>query len=299
MKLIDNPKAEQKNDDPMPSHIVNYLEDTPPGAPCLLREESPPKIDAWMPLYVGDLIADTLHLSRADFGSYVLLILLYWRRRGPLPDDDNALSAAARVPLADWPPVRKVLAPFFQIGDGVWRHKRIDKELANSISLREAKSRAGKLGNKVRWGDKSQGDASASRAEVPNSVAKDRSSPSSSSTCNSLERENERPGVEEVLAYAQSIGLAEWKARDWFQEMEGCGWLDHNHRPVVNWRAILDRVRTKWEADGRPTQPPSPKTKTKGTHAANQQTGQQRPDRNQGTYNEGKAHLYAKPKPAV
>ena len=61
----------------------------------------PTKTDIWMPIYIGDLVADTTHLSRADFGSYLLLIFLYWRRRGPLPDDDNALSEAARVALRD------------------------------------------------------------------------------------------------------------------------------------------------------------------------------------------------------
>ncbi len=55
-----------------------------------------------------------------------------------------------------------------------------------------------------------------------------------------------------VQAYAGTIGLAEWKARDWFDEMEGVGWIDHLSRPIRNWQAILRRVKTKWEADGRP-----------------------------------------------
>jgi hypothetical protein len=67
----------------------------------------------------------------------------------------------------------------------------------------------------------------------------------------------ERPDLKEVLFEAQRMGLAEWKARDWFNEMEGCGWLDHVHRPIVAWRAVLARVKVKWEADGRPAQPPS------------------------------------------
>lgn len=69
----------------------------------------------------------------------------------------------------------------------------------------------------------------------------------------------ERPSLEEVKAYAVTIGLAEWKARDWLNEMEGCGWRDFRNRNVVNWRALLNRVRTKWEADGRPAGPPASK----------------------------------------
>lgn len=73
----------------------------------------------------------------------------------------------------------------------------------------------------------------------------------------------ERPSLNEVLARADMTGLAPWKARDWFQEMEGCGWLDYNHRPVIQWQPMLDRVRTKWEADGRPMSPPAAKNAPK------------------------------------
>jgi hypothetical protein len=67
------------------------------------------------------------------------------------------------------------------------------------------------------------------------------------------------------LAVADFIGLAAWKAEDWFQEMQGCGWLDWNHRPVVDYRASLARVRTKWEADGRPSGPPANRSTTNGS----------------------------------
>jgi hypothetical protein len=67
----------------------------------------------------------------------------------------------------------------------------------------------------------------------------------------------DRPDWDEVLCEAQRIGLAPWKAEDWFHEMEGCGWLDYNRRPVMKWRPVLTRVCRKWEADGRPMQPRS------------------------------------------
>ena len=70
----------------------------------------------------------------------------------------------------------------------------------------------------------------------------------------------ERPSLDEIKAYAAQIGLAPWKAEDWFNEMEACGWLDFNHRPVAKWQPMLVRVKTKWEADGRPTAPPASKT---------------------------------------
>lgn len=66
----------------------------------------------------------------------------------------------------------------------------------------------------------------------------------------------EIPNWQAVKAYSDRIGLAEWKAKDWFDEMEGCGWKDHQSRQVCRWQAVLNRVKTKWEADGRPTGPP-------------------------------------------
>lgn len=72
--------------------------------------------------------------------------------------------------------------------------------------------------------------------------------------------EAQRPSLREVLDWASMSGLAEWKAQDWFQEMESIGWLDYRNRPVTNWKAFLSRVKTKWEADGRPKGPPAART---------------------------------------
>lgn len=105
------------------------------------------KHNVWMRLFVGDLIADTTHLNRCDFGSYVLLMCSYWRRRKPLPDDDRALSAAARVTLEEWKAIRPVLAEFFQIENGVWRHKRIDEELEEARKRYEGNRRGAEKTN--------------------------------------------------------------------------------------------------------------------------------------------------------
>ena len=77
----------------------------------------------------------------------------------------------------------------------------------------------------------------------------------------------ERPSREEVLALAATSGVAEWKALDWFAEMEGCGWLDYHHRPIQKWQAVFLRVKAKWEADGRPTGPPATKPTTSIAHS--------------------------------
>ena len=76
-------------------------------------------------------------------------------------------------------------------------------------------------------------------------------------------RGREIPPWEHIKAYAFTIGVAEWKALDFFNEMQGCGWLDYLMRPIMNWKPVLCRVKAKWEAEGRPTGPPAGKN---GTH---------------------------------
>lgn len=85
--------------------------------------------DTWMPLYIADFLADTLHLRREEIGSYLLLIMAYWRLGGPLPDDDKALQQICRCPDQEWARCKGLLVRFFQPAAGQWAHKRIDLEL--------------------------------------------------------------------------------------------------------------------------------------------------------------------------
>jgi uncharacterized protein YdaU (DUF1376 family) len=101
------------------------------------------KRDAWFPFYVGDYLRDTSRLTTELHGAYLLLILDYWTK-GPLPDDDAALAAITRLAPAAWKKARAALEPFFQIGDGLWRHKRIDRERDRAMGITALRSMAGK-----------------------------------------------------------------------------------------------------------------------------------------------------------
>ena len=88
--------------------------------------------DTWMPLYVADYLADTVALSCEEHGAYLLLIMDYWRRQGPLPDDDAKLAKIVRLPARRWAVVRETVAEYFQVADGWWHHKRIEGELSKT-----------------------------------------------------------------------------------------------------------------------------------------------------------------------
>lgn len=107
---------------------------------------------AWMPFYVGDYLGDTQRLTTEQHGAYLLLMLDYWRN-GPAPDDDAVLRQIAKLDRAGWKKHRDALARLFQITDGEWRHKRIDRELANAEANAERRSSKAKAAAEARWGN--------------------------------------------------------------------------------------------------------------------------------------------------
>lgn len=219
--------------------------------------------DTWMPLYWADFIADTLHLNRSEIGSYTLMIGAYWRKGGPLPDNDDELRQICRCDLGDWMKCRGAMEKLFTVSDGLWRHKRIDKELVKARQLYQSRNERTKAATEARQrnvqrdvnrNDERNVDTTtttttttliATPTIVRESTAKD---------CEESPECPEYPSWELVSFQADKIGLPEWKARDWFDEMEGCGWLDHKSRPVMKWRSVLLRVKSHWDSIGRPAQ---------------------------------------------
>lgn len=82
-----------------------------------------------MPLWVGDYLSDTQHLTAAEHGAYMLLIMAYWQRGKALPDDGERLALIARMTPTEWAKSEPTLREFFTVADGEWRHSRIEAEL--------------------------------------------------------------------------------------------------------------------------------------------------------------------------
>lgn len=83
----------------------------------------------YMPLFVADYLADTAHLSAAEHGAYLLLIMNYWQRRKPLPNDDRKLARIVRMTDDEWADARENISEFFQVSDDGWSHARIENEI--------------------------------------------------------------------------------------------------------------------------------------------------------------------------
>lgn len=117
------------------------------------------KTDLWMPLYVGDYLADTGHLTTAQHGAYLLLLMHYWRKR-ELPDDDKQLAAIAKLPLRIWLDMKETIQAFFHMG---WKHKRLDAEIDKRMKVANARAIAGQKG-----GARTQMNSFIAKANAPN-----------------------------------------------------------------------------------------------------------------------------------
>jgi len=93
----------------------------------------------FMPLWVSDYIGDTQHLTTAEHGAYLLLIMAYWQRGKALPADSTRLARIARMTPDEWSRCEDTLREFFTVEGDDWRHDRIEDELAK---VREKSAKA-------------------------------------------------------------------------------------------------------------------------------------------------------------
>ncbi len=109
------------------------------------------KVDAWMPLWIGAYLADTMSLTTQQHGAYLLILFAYWRNKGPLPDDDEDMAGITKSSPSEWKKLRPKIAKFFDVADGVWSHWRADKELATAGVRKAAAVSKAKAGAQALW----------------------------------------------------------------------------------------------------------------------------------------------------
>lgn len=83
-----------------------------------------------MPLFCDAYLADTMSLTLEEHGAYLKLLMITWRNNGQaLPDDDNRLARMLGVTVGKWrTKLRPVLVQFFDLSEGTWKQKRLEKE---------------------------------------------------------------------------------------------------------------------------------------------------------------------------
>jgi len=177
------------------------------------------KTDIWMPLYIGDYLADTSRLTTEQHGAYLLLLMDYWRS-GRLPDNDQVLAQITKLSPDAWSNARAMLEQFFSIEGGSWVHKRVEQELAQAVDNKVKNHQRAVDAANARW-KKQQNDATSNANSNAQAMLKQCPSPSPSPSKNI-----NKYIVEFDLfwdAYGKKRGkpkaLAEWKKLDLNDEL--------------------------------------------------------------------------------
>ncbi len=89
-----------------------------------------------MPLYIGDYLRDTRHLTTIQHGAYLLLLMEYWTK-GKLPSMDAERRRITTMDSRTWRRNRQAIASLFTPD---WRQERMERELkkAHEISIKRA-----------------------------------------------------------------------------------------------------------------------------------------------------------------
>ena len=91
--------------------------------------------DQWMPLHIGDYLADTAHLTVEQSGCYLHLLMSCWRV-GYVPDDDTKLAAICRMSRQRWQAkIADAVRPFFDADDGRLTQGRLNREREKAAAI--------------------------------------------------------------------------------------------------------------------------------------------------------------------
>ena len=108
-----------------------------------------------LPLWTDAYLADTRHLSQAEHGAYMLLLMTAWRSPDcSLPDDDEMLARYACCDRRTWARQKPVIMAMWTLENGRWRQKRLQQEREFLASRRSKLVEAGRRGANVRDANK-------------------------------------------------------------------------------------------------------------------------------------------------
>lgn len=106
-----------------------------------------PKI--WFRFYVGDYIADTMHLTTTEHGAYLLILCHQWRQ-GHIPEGD--LPRVARMDADAWSIAQARLKHLLSIDDaGLYFSARLDREKDEFLGKSRKAHEKAKKAAEARW----------------------------------------------------------------------------------------------------------------------------------------------------
>ena len=105
----------------------------------------------FMPLFTGDYLRDTQHLSCSEHGIYLKLLMFCWDQKGPAPIDERKLAGIVNARSGDEiEAMRRVVGEFFIRMDDGYYNKRMAAEIERSAAISEQRGNAGRRGATAR-----------------------------------------------------------------------------------------------------------------------------------------------------
>lgn len=102
---------------------------------------------AYLPLYTGDYLRDTQHLSCSEHGIYIKFLMHCWDQKGPIPKDERKQSGICNARSGDEiEAMRRVRQEFFVMMEDGWYNPRMQQEIEKAENISGERSKAGKLG---------------------------------------------------------------------------------------------------------------------------------------------------------
>ena len=139
----------------------------------------PSKTDIWMPLYIGDYLSATTHLSAEESGAYLHLLMHQWKN-GTLPAESEALRRIARVDRDAWSNAWTMLGPFFDDAKGYPVQLRLEAIRADADAKKEKAVAKATAAATAKWAN--HAPSNAPRTAPSNARGMLGTCPSSSST---------------------------------------------------------------------------------------------------------------------
>lgn len=176
-------------------------------------------VDIWMPLDIGKYLSRTMHLTTLQHGSYLLLLMHYWKH-GPLTNNQSLLSAICRQDASSiaWADAWAVLAEFFPLaGDGLLHNEKADKEMAKAVCNQESASKKGKKAADARWSKQCPKDAPSNAQAMPQNAPSPSPIYIKPSAKNAVADERHGPVrefIKSCITHATGLPTAPWNGRD-------------------------------------------------------------------------------------
>lgn len=106
---------------------------------------------AYLPLFTGDYLRDTQHLSMTEHGAYIKLLMHCWDQKGPAPLDERKLygicNARSKEEISA---MLHILEEFFVKMDDGWYNRRLQREIEKTEAISRVRSTAGRKGFEAR-----------------------------------------------------------------------------------------------------------------------------------------------------